>query len=403
MKRETPDRELVAGTIQHVSFHSQENGFCVLSIKIRGNREPVTVAGCAASVTAGEWITASGEWRTTRRTAHSSSRASCAPRAVLGRRDREIPALGHDARHRPGVRPRARQEVRRQGARRHRERARTNARGARHRPHTGTANRRGVAEQKANREIMVFLHDHGVGTARAVRIFKTYGNDAVEVITQNPYQLAREIRDRGFKRDASNPIDCDLLVIDETSMVDVMLMRALLAAVPDRAALLIVGDTNQLPSVGPGQVLADMIASAAVPVVRLTEIFRQAAQSRIVTTAHNVNRGVIPDLCRQDRTSDFHFLRADDPETAAARIVELVRTRIPEGFGLDPVKDIQVLCPMNRGTAGARTLNVELQPGTRTRAPSGPLHQHAPSGRRPGETQTRGDDDHRAVRYRRCC
>ena len=168
-------------------------------------------------------------------------------------------------------------------------------------------------------------------------------------------------RDRGFKRNASNPINCDLLVIDETSMVDVMLMRALLAAVPDHAALLIVGDTDQLPSVGPGQVLADMISSAAVPVVRLTEIFRQAAQSRIVTTAHNVNRGVIPDLSRQDRTSDFHFLRADDPETAAARIVELVTTRIPEGFGLDPIEDIQVLCPMNRGTAGARTLNMQLQ------------------------------------------
>ena len=165
----------------------------------------------------------------------------------------------------------------------------------------------------------------------------------------------------GFKRNAVNPINCDLLVIDETSMVDVMLMRALLAAVADHTALLIVGDTDQLPSVGPGQVLADMIASEAIPVVRLTEIFRQAAQSRIVTTAHNVNRGVIPDLSRQDRTSDFHFLRADDPETAAARIIELATTRIPEGFGLDPTEDIQVLCPMNRGTAGARALNVQLQ------------------------------------------
>ena len=164
-----------------------------------------------------------------------------------------------------------------------------------------------------------------------------------------------------FKRNASNPLDCDLLVVDEASMVDVMLMRALLAAIPGRAALLIVGDTDQLPSVGPGQVLADMIASGTVPVVRLTEVFRQAARSRIVTTAHGINRGAIPDLSRQDRDSDFHFVQAEDPETAAARIVELVKTRIPEGFGLDPVRDIQVLCPMNRGGAGARALNVQLQ------------------------------------------
>ena len=164
-----------------------------------------------------------------------------------------------------------------------------------------------------------------------------------------------------FKRNADNPIDCDLLVVDEASMVDVMLMRALLAAIPGRAALLIVGDTDQLPSVGPGQVLADMIASKTVPVVRLTEVFRQAAQSRIVTTAHGINRGAIPDLSRQDRNSDFHFVQAEDPETAAARIVELVKTRIPKGFGLDPVRDIQVPCPMNRGAAGARALNVQLQ------------------------------------------
>ena len=106
-------------------------------------------------------------------------------------------------------------------------------------------------------------------------------------------------------------------------MVDVMLMRALLAAVPDEAALLIVGDVDQLPSVGPGQVLADIIASGAVPVVRLTEVFRQAAQSRIVTTAHGINRGAIPDLSRPEGDSDFYFVPAEDPETAAARIVEL--------------------------------------------------------------------------------
>ena len=130
---------------------------------------------------------------------------------------------------------------------------------------------------------------------------------------------------------------------------------------PDEAALLIVGDVDQLPSVGPGQVLADIIASGVVPVVRLTEVFRQAAQSRIVTTAHGINRGAIPDLSRPEGDSDFYFVPAEDPETAAARIVELVKTRIPQRFGFDAMQDIQVLCPMNRGGAGARSLNIELQ------------------------------------------
>jgi exodeoxyribonuclease V alpha subunit len=165
----------------------------------------------------------------------------------------------------------------------------------------------------------------------------------------------------GFKRGADNPLDCDLLVVDETSMVDVMLMQALVKAVPDNAAMLIVGDIDQLPSVGPGQVLADIIASAAVPVIRLTQVFRQAAQSRIITTAHQINRGSIPDLSSPTTDTDFYFVQADDPETAVPRIVELVKTRIPQRFGLDPVQDIQVLCPMNRGGVGARSLNVELQ------------------------------------------
>jgi len=165
----------------------------------------------------------------------------------------------------------------------------------------------------------------------------------------------------GFKRGPDNPLDCDLLVVDETSMVDVMLMQALLKAVPDNAALLIVGDIDQLPSVGPGQVLADIIASGAVPVVRLTEIFRQAAQSRIITGAHKINQGLIPDLSKPEGESDFYFVQADDPETAVPRIVELVKTRVPQRFGLDPIRDIQVLCPMNRGGVGARSLNIELQ------------------------------------------
>ena len=165
----------------------------------------------------------------------------------------------------------------------------------------------------------------------------------------------------GFKRNPENPLDCDLLVIDESSMVDVLLMQSLLNAVPDGAAVLIMGDIEQLPSVGPGQVLADIIASGAVPVVRLTEVFRQAARSRIITSAHQINRGRIPDLAKPAGDSDFYFVPAANPEQAVARVVELVRTRIPRRFGLDPIRDVQVLCPMNRGGVGARSLNIELQ------------------------------------------
>jgi exodeoxyribonuclease V alpha subunit len=122
-----------------------------------------------------------------------------------------------------------------------------------------------------------------------------------------------------------------------------------------------VGDIDQLPSVGPGQVLADIIGSGVIPVVRLTEVFRQAAQSKIITSAHQINQGRLPDLSSTDREADFYFVPAEDPEQAVPRIVELVRYRIPRRFGLDPVRDAQVLCPMNRGGVGARSLNIELQ------------------------------------------
>ena len=164
----------------------------------------------------------------------------------------------------------------------------------------------------------------------------------------------------GFKRDEERPLGCDLLVVDEASMLDVPLAHALLRAVPQRAALLLVGDVDQLPSVGPGQVLADVIASGAVPVVRLTEVFRQAAASRIVTNAHRINRGQMPDLTR-DPEGDFHFVECAGPEDGVAKLLAVVRDRIPARFGLDPVRDVQVLCPMNRGGLGARSLNLELQ------------------------------------------
>lgn len=164
-----------------------------------------------------------------------------------------------------------------------------------------------------------------------------------------------------FRRDEENPLECDLLVVDESSMIDVLLMQSLLRAVPGESALLMVGDIDQLPSVGPGQVLADIIESGAVPVVRLTEVFRQAARSRIVSSAHRINAGRMPDLESPEGDTDFYFVPAESPEIAVPRIVEMVRNRIPRRFGFDPVKDIQVLCPMNRSGVGARSLNIELQ------------------------------------------
>jgi len=164
----------------------------------------------------------------------------------------------------------------------------------------------------------------------------------------------------GFRRGEEHPLGCDLLVVDETSMVDVLLMRSLLRALADTAALLIVGDVDQLPSVGPGQVLGDIIASGAVPVVRLTEVFRQAATSRVIVNAHRINRGQMPELAAVEG-SDFYFVDAADPEEAARKLVTVVRERIPARFGLDAIRDVQVLCPMNRGGVGARSLNVALQ------------------------------------------
>ena len=173
--------------------------------------------------------------------------------------------------------------------------------------------------------------------------------------------LETDPRTGDFRRTEEHPLDCDLLVVDEASMVDVLLMRSLLRAVPDGAALLIVGDVDQLPSVGPGQVLADIIASNLVPVVRLTEVFRQAAGSRVITNAHRINSGQMPEFTGDRALSDFYFIDAETPDDGVAKIIAVVRHRIPKAFGLDAVRDVQVLCPMNRGGLGARSLNIELQ------------------------------------------
>jgi exodeoxyribonuclease V alpha subunit len=570
---EASTQEVLAGLVERVTYHNAENGFCVLRAKVRGHRDVVTIVGHAATIAAGEWITASGGWvndrthgqqfkarflRTFRPTSADGIEKYLASGMIRGvgpvYAKKLVRAFGEKVFDVIEMSPDRLREIDGIG------------------PVRAASILAAWAEQKAVREIMVFLHSHGVGTARAVRIFKTYGADAIQVMTENPYRLARDIRgigfktadaiamklgiektamvrvragisyalteamdeghcglptdelgplaerllevpsalvrtaldlelaedavvaDRvgetpcvflaglhraertiaerlmrlangslpwpwidpdkglpwvekriglalavsqiaairlalmskvlvmtggpgvgkttivrailrilaakgvriqlcaptgraakrmaeatgfeaktihrlleidprsgGFKRGDDNPLDCDLLVVDETSMVDVMLMQALMKATPRRAALLLVGDIDQLPSVGPGQVLADVIASGAVPVVRLTEVFRQAAQSRIITSAHRINQGSMPDLTPSGSESDFYFVPADDPEAAVPRIIELVKTRIPKRFGFDPIHDIQVLCPMNRGGVGARSLNIELQ------------------------------------------
>ncbi|MFM8359942.1 MAG: ATP-dependent RecD-like DNA helicase, partial [Verrucomicrobiota bacterium] len=164
-----------------------------------------------------------------------------------------------------------------------------------------------------------------------------------------------------YARNEGNPIDGDLLVVDEASMVDVPLMAHLLRALPDAGSLLLVGDIDQLPSVGPGTVLRDIIQCGRVPVVRLTEVFRQAGQSRIITNAHRVNQGQLPEPPPEGQDSDFYLLDRGEPEQIADTLVGLVRQRIPARFQLDPIRDVQVLTPMNRGSLGVRELNGRLQ------------------------------------------
>jgi exodeoxyribonuclease V alpha subunit len=565
--------ETLAGTVERVTFHNAENGFAVLKVKARGKRDLITVVGHAATISAGEFITASGAWvsdrthglqfkaqvlkATTPTTSEGIERylASGQMRGIGPAMAKRIVAMFGDSTFDIiETAPERLQEVTGIG------------------PMRTTRIVAGWAEQKAVREIMIFLHSHGVGTARAVRIFKTYGHEAIKVMSEDPYRLARDVRGIGFRsadaiaeklgvektapqrlragvsfalqtamdeghcglpldllvglaerllevesslirvaaaeavttgevveddvegqrclflkglylaeqsiaerlleraagsppwpainidraiewmegrtaktlspsqreavrlviaskfavltggpgvgktstldtilrillakgvrvalaaptgraakrmteqtgveaktihrllevspkhggflRNEENPLDCDLLVIDETSMVDVPLMNALTRALPGSAALLLVGDVDQLPSVGPGQVLADIIGSGRVPMARLTEVFRQAAESQIVVNAHRINHGLMPEAPRSGAITDFYIVEIRDPEEGLAKLIEVVSSRIPRRFGLDPAKDVQVLCPMNRGVLGARNLNHELQ------------------------------------------
>lgn len=192
----------------------------------------------------------------------------------------------------------------------------------------------------------------------------------------------------GYQRNAENPLEGDVLIVDECSMVDVMLMYALLRAVPDSMRVILVGDVDQLPSVGAGNVLRDLIASSVFPVITLTKIFRQAAESRIILNAHRINRGEYPDLSNSKgpdgKGTDFFFQGEEDPEKAAGILVNLVKNRLPNYCRVTP-QAIQVLTPMQRGAVGAANLNQLLQ------AAVNPKGENMPELHRGGYTFRPGD------------
>lgn len=196
-------------------------------------------------------------------------------------------------------------------------------------------------------------------TGRAAkRMAETSGREARTIHRLLEYSPKED----GFARNEDNPLACGLLVVDEASMMDTLLFYHLLKAVPLGATLVLVGDVYQLPSVGPGNVLSDIISSSVLPVVELTEIFRQSAESEIICNAHLINHGEVPCLeSSKERLSDFYFIHQNDPEKAADLMVDLVKNHIPRRFGLDPVDDIQVLTPMHKGAVGAGQMNTRLQ------------------------------------------
>lgn len=580
--------EQLSGFVERVTFHSEESGFCVLRVKVKGMRDLATVVGTLAEVRAGEWLQAEGAWKIDPRHGQqfAATTLRTAPPNTLEGIEKYL-ASGMIK----GIGPHfAKQMVAKFGL---------NVFDVIEKSPNRLREVDGIGEgrkelitaawhdQKAVRQIMVFLQGHGVSTSRAFRIYKTYGDAAIEKVKANPYNLARDIwgigfktadsiaeslgvdkesafraqagveyvlqevtgeghcaypRDklvetaakmleirqeiveqavetilaegrlrqedcdgqpivylswmheaerrlamhlleqcRGthpcpgidaakaiewvearigltladgqrdavklalaskvlvitggpgtgkttlvnailkiyqakqrqvvlcaptgraakrlsetsgcqaktihrllevdpangqFKHDGRNPLEGDIFVIDETSMVDLMLAHHTIQAIPPQAGLLIVGDVDQLPSVGPGNVLRDIIDSGAVPVCRLTQVFRQAAQSAIITNAHRVNQGELPVFPKgkvpDPSTTDCYFIQADEPQRAVELVLKLVRESIPQRFGFHPLNDVQVLAPMHRGDLGARNLNLVLQSSLN---PAGPAVQ----------------------------
>jgi exodeoxyribonuclease V alpha subunit len=210
-----------------------------------------------------------------------------------------------------------------------------------------------ILERKAQRILLASP------TGRAARrLAEVTGRDAKTIHLLLEYSPS----EGGFKRNDENPLEADLVIIDEASMVDILLMNHLLKAIPPTATLLLVGDIDQLPSVGPGNMLKDIIASGRVETVRLTEVFRQAQESMIVVNAHRVNRGEFPvGKPPEGKKSDFYFVERDDPEKALEVVKQLCAHRLPRTFRFNPFDDIQVMTPMHKGLAGVANLNAELQ------------------------------------------
>ncbi len=258
---------------------------------------------------------------------------------------------------------------------------------------TLAASQREAIRQAATQKVLVITGGPGVGKTTLVRgILEIFlakklrcllcapTGRAAKRLAESTGREAKTIHrllefDRsGPKRDRDRPLDADLVIVDETSMVDISLMYHVVKAVPPNACVILVGDVDQLPSVGPGTVLADIIASGVVPTVRLTEIFRQAQESGIVRAAYAVHQGELPESCAPVQTSevaktsevsskpgDFYFIEVNDPARIVERVLQLLRDRIPARFHLDPLRDVQVLTPMNRSELGVRNLNQRLQ------------------------------------------
>ncbi|HEX2491261.1 MAG TPA: ATP-dependent RecD-like DNA helicase [Blastocatellia bacterium] len=186
-----------------------------------------------------------------------------------------------------------------------------------------------------------------------------------------------------FKRNDVWPLEADVVIVDEASMIDIVLANSLIKAIDDGASVVLVGDADQLPSVGPGAFLQDLISSGVAPVARLTQIFRQAARSLIVQNAHQINRGEFPRLVKPgEEKSDCYFIEAEEPEELIRLIVNSVSKSLPSRFGYDPLKDIQTLSPMNRGRVGAGRLNGVLQAALNPQSPDGPGKAEAVRGDR---------------------
>ena len=247
---------------------------------------------------------------------------------------------------------------------------------------TLSAEQQYAVEQAVCNKIMVLTGGPGTGkttiTNCIIRIFEKETNNillaaptgrAAKRISETTKREAKTIhrlleynpQEDAFAHNESNPLSCKLLIIDECSMIDTMLMYHLLRAIPLGATVLFVGDSNQLPSVGAGNILHDIISSNIVPVVQLTTIFRQAKESRIICNAHRIYKGEMPEIIHTKELSDFYFIPAKDPETVAQQVVDYVTSHIPRRFGFHPMRDIQVLSPIIKGSTGVQALNTLLQ------------------------------------------